>query len=102
MGVMLRTDTYNADKFLAFAGDLVARRDAPWPHFGPDTHYPPTKATAQVWQQPEKFAQDKNAFIAATNTLLAAAQTKDRQQVAAPYQAVHDTCRNCHQTFKQR
>ncbi|MDR1994277.1 cytochrome c [Azonexus sp.] len=102
MGVMLRGKTYDADKFLTLANELVAQRDAPWAHFGPDTNYPPTKATAEVWQLPEKFAQDRQAFIAAIDTLLVAAQTKDRKQLDAPYQAVYDACQSCHKTFKQR
>jgi cytochrome c556 len=102
MGVMLRTDDYDADKFLTLANELVARRDAPWSHFAADTNYPPTKATAEVWQQPEKFARDKQAFITATDTLLAAAQTKDRKQLDAPYQAAYDACEGCHKTFKRR
>lgn len=102
MGVMLRGKNFNADKFLVMANELVAKREAPWAHFGPDTNYPPTKATAEVWQQPEKFERDRLAFIAATDTLLAAAQTKDRQQLEAPYQAVYDTCQGCHKTFRKR
>ena len=102
MGVMLRGKTYDADKFLAMANDLVGKREAPWAHFGPDTNYPPTKATPEVWQQPEQFERDRLAFIAATDRLLAAAQTKDRQQLTAPYQAVYDACQDCHKTFKKR
>jgi len=102
MGVMLRGKTYDADKFLSLANELAALRDAPWEHFGPDTDYPPSKATAALWRQPEKFAQDKAAFIAAADALLAAAQTKDRQQLDAPYQAVYESCQGCHKTFKAR
>ncbi|MCL2345724.1 MAG: cytochrome c [Desulfobulbus sp.] len=102
MGVMLRDKTYDADKFLTLANDLVARRDAPWAHFGPDTDYPPTKATAEVWRQPEKFAEKKQAFIAAADALLAAARTKDGKQLDAPYQAVYDACQDCHKTFRRR
>lgn len=102
MGVMLRSNTYNADKFLALATDVVAKRDTPWTHFGPETNYPPTKATAEVWQQPEKFEQARLAFIAATDTLLTAAQTKDRKQLEAPYKAAYETCQDCHKTFKKR
>jgi len=102
MGVMLRGETYDADKFLTLANELVARRDAPWAHFGPDSNYPPSRATPEVWRQPEKFAQDRQAFIAAIDTLLAAARTKDRQQLDAPYQAVYAACQGCHKTFKQR
>lgn len=102
MGVMLRGNTYDADKFLALANEVVAKRDAPWRHFGPDTYYPPTKATAEVWQQPEKFEQARLAFFAATDTLLEVARTKDRKQLEAPYKAAYETCQDCHKTFKTR
>jgi len=102
MGVMLRKGNYDADKFLAMAEALHARRDAPWSHFGPDTNYPPSKATADVWQQPEAFTKDKEAFIAATDALLAAAQSKDKGQVEKTYDTVHDACKTCHKQFKER
>lgn len=102
MGVMLRKDRYDADKFLPLAETLVAKRDAPWSHFAPETNYPPTKATAEVWQQPEEFAKDKNAFIAATDTLLMAAQSKDKERVEKAYDVVHQACKTCHKQFKER
>ncbi|AXS79449.1 cytochrome c [Dechloromonas sp. HYN0024] len=102
MGVMLRKDRYDADKFLPLAEKLVEKRDAPWSHFAPDTHYPPSKATADVWQQPEAFTKDKQAFITATDALLAAAQSKDKAQVAMAYDKVHEACKTCHKQFKER
>ncbi|PKO48769.1 MAG: cytochrome C [Betaproteobacteria bacterium HGW-Betaproteobacteria-4] len=102
MGVMLRKEEYNADKFLTMAEALLAKRDGPWAHFGADTNYPPTKATAEVWSQPEAFEKDKTAFIAATDALLAAAQSKDKAQVEKAYDAVHDACKTCHKQFKER
>jgi cytochrome c556 len=102
MGVMLRKGRYEADKFLPLAEALLARRDGPWLHFGADTNYPPTKATPEVWKQPEEFAKDKQAFIAATDTLLAAAQSKDRAKVEKAYDAVHEACKTCHKQFKER
>ncbi len=102
MGVILRKGSYNADKFLPLAEALVAKRDGPWPHFGPDTNYPPTKATAEVWKQPEAFTKDKQTFIAATDALLAAAQSKDKAAVEKTYDAVHEACKTCHKQFKER
>lgn len=102
MGVMLRKDRYEADKFAALAGELVARREAPWSHFGPDTLYPPSKATAEVWQKPAEFEKNRQAFIAATDTLLAAAKLKDKAQVEKAYDAVHEACKTCHKQFKER
>lgn len=102
MGVMLRKGTYDADKFLPMAEALLARRDGPWAYFGADTNYPPTKATADVWKQPEAFEKNKKAFISATDALLAAAQGKDKAQVEKAYDAVHDACKTCHKQFKER
>jgi cytochrome c556 len=102
MGVMLRENRYDADKFAAHAERLVARRDGPWSHFGPDTNYPPTKATPEVWQQPEQFTKDKQAFLAATDALLAAALSKDKAQSEAAYDKVHEACKTCHKQFKER
>jgi cytochrome c556 len=102
MGVMLREDRYDADRFAMHAERLLARRDAPWSHFGPDTNYPPTKATPEVWQQAEQFDQEKQAFLAATDALRIAAQSKDKAQATAAYDKVHEACKRCHKQFKER
>jgi cytochrome c556 len=102
MGVMLRKETYKADKFLPMAEALVAKRDGPWAHFGADTNYPPSKSTAEVWKQPEEFEKNKKAFITATDALLVAAQSKDKAQVEKAYDAVHEACKTCHKQFKER
>lgn len=102
MGVMLRKGTYDADKFLPMAEALLAKRDGPWEHFGADTNYPPTKATPEVWKQPEEFEKNKKAFITATDALLVAAQSKDKAQVEKTYDAVHEACKTCHKQFKER
>lgn len=104
MGVMLREKRYDADKFLVLATQLVERREAPWTHFGPDTNYPPTKATARVWSEPEQFERERQAFFVATDALLVAAQRKDKapDQVETAYKAVYEACQNCHKPFKAR
>lgn len=102
MGVMLRKDAYNADKFLPLAEALLAKRDGPWAYFGADTNYPPSKATPEVWQLTEEFEKNKNTFLAATDALLVAAKNKDKAQVEKAYEAVHDACKTCHKQFKER
>ncbi|MBL8429336.1 MAG: cytochrome c [Dechloromonas sp.] len=102
MGVMLRKERYDADKFLPMAEALLAKRDGPWSYFGADTNYPPTKATPDVWKQPEQFEKDKNAFIAATDALIVAAQSKEKAQVEKAYETLHETCKTCHKQFKER
>lgn len=102
MGVMLRNDRYEADKFTTLVEQLIAKRDGPWSHFGADTNYPPTKATPAVWTQAEKFEQLHQAFIKATDELALAAKARKKEAVEAPYKRVHDTCHDCHETFKKR
>ncbi|HTY99031.1 MAG TPA: cytochrome c, partial [Rhodocyclaceae bacterium] len=58
MGVMVRTDEYDADRFKALATELVTKRDAPWSYFAADTLYPPSHAKAEVWSQADKFAAE--------------------------------------------
>lgn len=100
MGTMLRTNNYQAEKFLALANELKARRDAPWAHFGPHTNYPPTKAAAAIWQRPGEFEQDRQAFLAATDELVSVAQHKDAATIEPVYKKLYDTCRTCHKTFR--
>jgi len=101
MGTMLRTNRYDADRFVALAEGLISRRDAPWPHFGADTHYPPTKATPAVWSKPEQFERERQAFFAATDELLVAAQTREVEPARKAYFKVYDLCQSCHREFKK-
>lgn len=102
MGVMLRKGSYDAERFGKFATELVTKRDLPWSHFGPDTNYPPTKATPEVWSQPEAFEKEKQGFIAATDKLQAAVQSGDKTSIEKAYDTVHDSCKSCHKQFKVR
>jgi cytochrome c556 len=102
MGVMLRTDTYDAKRFQMLSQQVMDRRDAPWGYFGADTLYPPSNAKASVWSDAATFAADKQAFFDTTDKLAAIAGTPDKMQAAAAYDAVENTCRNCHKRFKNR
>ena len=102
MGTMLRDGRYDANKFAALAEDLKQKREAPWPHFGADTFYPPTKAKADVWAQPELFERDRKAFFDATDALFVAALTRQLGTVEKAYFAAYDTCQGCHKRFKEK
>ena len=102
MGVMMRTDTYDAGKFKTLAEQLIARRDVPWQYFTADTLYPPTHARAEVWTEAEKFAADKKAFFDATDTLARVVETPDEATARRAYKDVEAACENCHKSFKRR
>lgn len=101
MGVQLRDGPYDADKFLGHAKGLAKAKDGPWSYFGADTNYPPTHAKAAAWSDPGKFEESKQAFLQATDKLLAAAELRDEKAIRAAYETVHDSCRNCHKAFKE-
>ncbi len=100
MGVMLREGEYQAEPFAALAVRFDALRDGPWAHFGPDTDYRPSKSKAAVWQRADEFASARERFIAASGALREAALGEQEAAVRAAYQAVYDSCRDCHRTFR--
>jgi cytochrome c556 len=102
MGVMVRDDKYDAQRFAALAASVNTLRDAPWQYFGPGTQYPPSHAKDEVWSRPQEFEADRKAFFDATDKLAAVAGTKDAKVAAAAFHAAEKTCRNCHDTFKTR
>lgn len=102
MGTMLRTNKYEPHRFAALAAALVTKRDAPWAHFGQDTHYPPTKATAEVWRNADGFERERQAFMQATDELLAAADAKNAAEAEKAYFKVYDVCQSCHKRYKEK
>lgn len=102
MGLILQKDSLDSRTFQALAKQLLAKRDAPWGYFAPDTLYPPSHARAEVWRDAEKFAAGKKAFFDATDKLATIAGSQDRAQLEAAYLAVQDTCKSCHKAFKDR
>jgi len=102
MGVMLRTGKYEPKQFLGYAAQLKTLRDGPWSHFGPDTQYPPSHSTDAVWSQADKFAAEKKGFFDATDKLAALPVTADKAQANTAYEAVAETCKSCHKTFKTK
>ena len=101
IGIALREKQYDADRFIAQAGELSKVKDGPWRHFGPDTNYPPTHAKAAVWSDAPRFAAERDAFLQAVDGLTLAAARRDEVKVASAYAAVHDSCRSCQRAFKE-
>ena len=101
IGVELRAKQYDADRLIAQADELAKVKDGPWRHFGADSNYPPTHAKAKVWSDTARFSAERDAFLLAVDGLRQAAASRDEPQVAAAYARVHDSCRSCHQTFKE-
>lgn len=101
MGLQLRNQRYDAKQFSLLANNLNKAKEGPWAHFAPDTNYPPTKAKAAVWSEPEKFETSRQSFLKAAEALVVAAESHDVKQISIAYEALHDTCRTCHKSFKE-
>lgn len=101
IGVSLRSDKYAPDRVIAMAEQLDRVKDGPWSYFTPESNYPPTRASAKVWSEPEKFETGRRAFFTATESLRAAAATRDESKVKAAYAALEETCRDCHKAYKK-
>lgn len=102
MGTMLRTNSYDADRFALMAEALLERRDGPWSFFADDTYYPPTKAREAVWTRPDDFEDHLQAFVEATDELFEAAQARELARVRSAYDTAYGSCRNCHEEFRKR
>lgn len=100
MGVRLRKQQYEADQFILLAKELGSVKNGPWQYFGADTNYPPTHAKARVWSESDEFETDRQAFLQAADRLVLATESRDEKLVTTAYEAVHDSCRNCHKVFK--
>lgn len=101
MGVQLRKGPFDASQFLVLAKQLDTLKESPWQHFGPDTNYPPSKAKAALWKEPEKFEAGHQDFIKAVSALAVAAESKDQKKITPAYETLHETCRSCHKAFKE-
>lgn len=102
LGTMLRDKRYNAESFAKGAKELAALRDAPWPHFGPGTQYPPSKSKNAVWDKPAEFALAREAFVVAVDGLSGAVAGGQQPAIEAAYQKVYETCQGCHKQFRER
>lgn len=101
MGLQLRNQRYDAKQFAVLANTLAKIKDGPWQYFLPDTNYPPSKAKAALWSEPEKFETSRQSFFKAVDALVVAADSHDVKQITVAYETLHDTCRNCHKSFKE-
>ena len=102
MGVMMRTDSYDAAKLKKLAAQLMARREVPWEYFKVDTLYPPSHAREEVWTEADKFEEKRKAFFEATDTLARVVETPDEATARSAYKDVEASCESCHKTFKRR
>lgn len=61
-----------------------------------------TKATAAVWDEPDKFQQAADAARDATAAFASAVEGGDAAAIAAAHKDVGKSCKGCHEDFRQK
>ncbi len=59
------------------------------------------KALPLIWDEPEKVAQAAQRAVDAADALVAAATDGNRQAIARAFKAAGDSCKGCHERYKE-
>lgn len=90
-------------KAAADNADVVASMaKLPWAAFGPETDLGETRAKPEVWSQAAKFKENNEKLMADTVKLAAAAKTGNLDSLKAAFSATANTCKACHDTFREK
>jgi len=81
--------------------ELVARLSRlPWAAFGPGTEG--GKAKSDIWKEQAKFKELSDQLMAETDKLVVAAKANNLDALKAQFSATGDTCKACHDAFRNR
>jgi len=100
IGVQLREKQYNSNRLIDQAKLLASLKNDPWSYFDADTNYPPTHAKAKIWSDPDQFRAAQQTFVQAVDRFALVVEDHDETHAKAAYEAVQESCRNCHKAFK--
>ena len=84
--------------------DIVAAMAAlPWAGFGPGTDKgAPHKAKPNVWTEKAKFNEHAQTFQAEAAKLASAAKTGNLEQIKTAFGPAAQSCKSCHDAFRNR
>ena len=91
-------------KVAAENADVVAEMaKLPWAAFGPGTDKGGnTKAKPEIWTDQAKFKETSEKLMADTVKLAAAAKTGNLDTLKTAFAATADTCKSCHDAFRNK
>ena len=91
-------------KAAADNADIVAvMAKLPWAGFGPGTETGGnTKAKPEIWTEQAKFKENSEKMQAETVKLAAAAKTGDLAMLKTAFSATADTCKTCHDAYRNK
>ena len=91
-------------KVAADNAELVAvMAKLPWAAFGPGTDKDSrSKAMSEVWTEQAKFKEGSDKMVAETAKLAVAAKTGNLASLKTAFAATADTCKSCHDAFRNK
>ncbi|WP_050795374.1 c-type cytochrome [Neisseria wadsworthii] len=104
MGDILKkhnTASFPTDSFAALAAQLNETANEPWQHYNAGSDGAGSDASADVWRKPQEFQAAIKRFNAAASALDQAAKSGNYDAVKTAFDKVGQSCKACHQSFKQ-
>ena len=105
--VVEQPETYNKEQVIAAANAIAAVANSGLGALygaGTDkgTGWHPTQLKSEFFQQPDEAKRLAVAFNTAANELARVAQSGDREAIKTQFGKLGETCRSCHNSFRQR
>lgn len=91
---------FNADVAKQNAAVLETLAGLPWQGFGAGTEG--GKSKPEVWKEKAKFDDHANQFVTEAGKLATAAKTGDLAQLKTAFGPAAQTCKACHDAFRNR
>jgi len=85
------------------AAVVAVMASLPWMAFGPGTDKGGnTKAKPEIWTEQAKFREESDKLVAESAKLAAATKTGNLDALKTSFAATADTCKSCHDTFRNK
>jgi cytochrome c556 len=91
---------YDATAAVANAEVVAEISKLPWAGFGPGTEG--GKAKPEIWQEQAKFKELSERLMSDTDKLLVAAKAGNLDALKAAMGSLGDTCKSCHDSFRNK
>ena len=104
LGAMVNGKVPFDAKVAADSADVVATMaKLPWAGFGPGTDKDSrSKAMSEVWTEPAKFKAGSDKLVAESVKLAAAGKTGNLDALKTSFGATAETCKACHDAFRNK
>jgi cytochrome c556 len=101
LGLMVREkEPFKADEAIRLAGEVKRLSTLPWQHFPAGSDYRPSKSKPEVWARPDDFKKAQNEFIVLVDALELATRSRTADKIKPAYEAVVQSCSDCHKAFR--